>query len=107
MKPIYKYCVLFAALLAAYLLFAVGSYWVPQAPVEHHVVKTLERGDLADDQPRAFLPRLQCRMDNYTDALILNQAYTLRSKDLIDGIMLVPPRDSRQLAAVFQTSLCL
>lgn len=90
MKPIYKYCVLFAALLAAYLLFAVGSYWVPQAPVEHHVVKTLERGDLADDQPRAFLPRLQCRMDNYTDALILNQAYTLRSKDLIDGIMLVP-----------------
>lgn len=84
------YLKVFGLLLAVYLLFAAGSYLVPQRAVESHVVKTIERGDLASDQPRAFLPRLECRMDNYTDALILNQAYTLRSESLIDGTMLLP-----------------
>lgn len=90
MKATLPYLKLFGLLLAAYLLFATGSYLVPQASVERHVVKTLEHGDLSSDQPRAFLPRLQCRMDNYTDALILNQAYTLRSESLVDGVMLLP-----------------
>lgn len=90
MRQTLPYLKAFGLLIAAYLLFAVGSYLVPQASVERHVVKTIERGDLASDQPRAFLPRLQCRMDNFTDALILNQAYTLQAKGLIDGIMLVP-----------------
>lgn len=90
MKVVLPYLRIFGLLLAAYLLFAAGSYLVPQGAVKSHVVKTIERGDLASDQPRAFLPRLECRMDNYTDALILNQAYTLRSEGLVDGIMLLP-----------------
>lgn len=90
MKVAVQYLKLFGLLLAAYLLFAAGSYWMAQAPVKKHVVKTIERGDLASDQPRAFLPRLQCRMDNYTDALILNQAYTMPSENMVNGIMLLP-----------------
>lgn len=90
MKVTLPYLKVFGLLLAAYLFFAAGSYLVPQSAVERHVVRTIECGDLASDKPRAFLPRLQCRMDNYTDALILNQAYTLRSKSFVDGIMLLP-----------------
>ena len=90
MKVTLPYLKVFGLLLAAYLFFAAGSYLVPQSAVERHVVRTIECGDLASDKPRAFLPRLQCRMDNYTDALILNQAYTLRSESLVDGIMLLP-----------------
>ena len=85
-----SYLKVFGWLMALYLLFAAGSWCVPDAPVKYHIAKTIERGDLADDQPRAFLPRLQCRMDNYTDALILNQAYFLRSENLVNGTMLVP-----------------
>lgn len=97
MKVVVQYLKIFGLLLAVYLLFAAGSYWMAQAPVKKHVVKTLERGDLESDQPRAFLPRLQCRMDNYTDALILNQAYTMPSKKLVDGIMLLPRQTCEKL----------
>ena len=90
MKPVYKYSVLFAALLAAYLLFGVGAWLLPDAPVRHHVEKTLAEGDLDSDQPRAFLPRQQCRMDNFTDALILNQTLTMTSESLLDGVLLMP-----------------
>lgn len=85
-----SYLKVFGLLIVLYLLFAAGSWCMPDAPVKYHVAKTIERGDLSDDQPRAFMPRLQCRMDNYTDALILNQAYSLRSENLINGTMLVP-----------------
>lgn len=85
-----RYLKVMACLLAGYLLFAAGAYVMPQRAVERHVVKSLERGDLASDQPRAVLPRVQCRMDNYTDALILNQAVEMRSMNLVDGTLLLP-----------------
>ena len=90
MKTIYKYIAVFVALIGAYLLFGAGAYWMPDSTVRHHVAKTVERGDLASDQPRAFLPQEQCRMDNFTDALILNQAYVMREEGFLSGLMLLP-----------------
>ena len=97
MKSVYKYLLVFAALLAAYLLFGAGAWLMPDRPVERHIQKTLEKGDLASDQPRAFLPVIQCRMDNFTDALILNQARTMSSEGLVDGVLLMPRKSCGKL----------
>lgn len=97
MKAVLPYLKAFFLLLAAYFVFAVGAYLVPQGTVDDHIVNSLNCGDLASDQPRAFLPRLQCRMDNFTDALILNQAHTMRSMSLIDGIMQMPRQTYHKL----------
>ncbi|MBP3763073.1 MAG: hypothetical protein J6I49_04225 [Bacteroidales bacterium] len=91
MKPLYKYLIVFAALICAYLLFGAGAYLMPDGAVQHHVRKTLEHGDLDSDQPRAILPnQLQTRMDNFTDAIILNQAYVMRCESFCSGLLSVP-----------------
>ena len=97
MKPVYKYLIVFAALIVAYLLFGAGAYLMPDSRVVHHIEKTLDEGDLDSDQPRAFLPRQQCRMDNFTDALILNQARTMSSEPLLDGVLLMPRKSCGML----------
>ena len=92
MKATYKYLVVFATLTVVYLLFGAGAWLMPDAPVERHIKRTLDMGDMSSDQPRAFMPLLQCRMDNFTDALILNQVCTMTTEDLVDGTLLVPRR---------------
>lgn len=80
----------FGLLIALYLIFGAGAYLMPDSAVQHHIEKTLDQGDLDSDQPRAFLPRQQCRMDNFTDAIILNQAYVMRVEGFCTGVLLVP-----------------
>ena len=91
MKSLCKYLLVFAAMIVAYLLFGAGAYLMPDGAVQHHVRKTLENGDLSSDQPRAILPnQLQTRMDNFTDAIILNQAYVMRMEGFRTGVLSVP-----------------
>ena len=90
-KPLYRYLIVFVALIATYLLFGAGAYLMPDKAVQKHVRRTLEMGDMREDQPRAILPtRLQTRMDNFTDAIILNQAYVMRIEGFRTGVLLVP-----------------
>ena len=97
MKASLPFLKVFGLLLAVYLLFGAGAWLMPDAPVKHHIQKTLEEGDLDSDQPRVFMPRLQCRMDNFTDALILNQARTMSSEGLVDGVLLMPRKSCGKL----------
>ena len=91
MKPLYKYLIVFAALMAGYLLFGAGAWLMPEKAVQRHVRETLDKGDMDSDQPRAVLPRLmQTRMDNFTDAIILNQAYVMRCEGFRTGVLSVP-----------------
>lgn len=91
MKPLYKYLIVFAALIAGYLLFGAGAWLMPEKAVQRHVRETLDKGDMDSDQPRAVLPRLmQTRMDNFTDAIILNQAYVMRIEGFRTGVLSVP-----------------
>lgn len=91
MKPLYRYLIVFVALIAGYLLFGAGAWLMPDKAVQRHVRQTLERGDLGSDQPRAVLPGLmQTRMDNFTDAIILNQAYVMRCEGFRTGVLSVP-----------------
>lgn len=91
MKALYKYLIVFAALIAGYLLFGAGAWLMPEGAVQRHVQETLSKGDMEEDQPRAVLPHLmQTRMDNFTDAIILNQAYVMRVEGFRTGVLSVP-----------------
>ena len=91
MKPVVRYLVVFAALIAGYLLFGAGAWLMPDQAVQRHVRETLDKGDFDSDQPRAVLPLLpQTRMDNFSDAIILNQAYVMREEGFRTGVLSVP-----------------
>lgn len=88
MRKIYKYVILFFVLLATYLLFMLGSCLLPNAPIRKHVQQSAE--SLPCDYPFGMVEKKACQMDNFTDALILNQAYYVNSDDLRTSMLLVP-----------------
>ena len=94
MKQVLRYLVLFAGLIAAYLLFAVAVTLLPSKPMERHVKQTLEATDLKADFWFAFLYKPAYFMDNFTDALIVNQALCNGRQDMNvwERVMLVPRR---------------
>ena len=92
--PIAQTALVFALLLAAYLSLGLAAYIVPDWRVREHVHKTLYIGDLLSDYPKAIVfedlnIQDSYTLDNFTDALIVNQALMLRSSGL-QGIMLLP-----------------
>lgn len=92
MNKIFKYLLIFCGLIVSYLLFACFSYFVPEDKIKENVRKSVEMGDISSDYPRAIVNKEVCKMDNCTDALILNQVYCLSDFDLFRSIMLVPSR---------------
>lgn len=83
MKAVVPYIKAFAILMAAFWGFALAACLLPDAPVQRHVAYSVTHGDLQIDYPRAIIPREECRMDNFTDALILNQAYMCSRDSLL------------------------
>ena len=49
-------------------------------------------GDIEKDYPRAIVNKEICRMDNYTDAIILNQSYNMTLMSPLTSIMLNPSK---------------
>lgn len=90
MKQVWRYCLVLACLLAGYVLFGVVSQLLPNQPIERHVQRTLDGGDLADDFCFAVVCRPELYMDNFTDALIINQACNGGTDSLWTNVMLVP-----------------
>lgn len=74
MKVVGKYIVVFLGLMGAYLLFGMAGTLVSDRAVERHVKQTLEFTDLKGDFWFAFVCQPNWFMDNFTDALIVNQA---------------------------------
>lgn len=77
----------FLLLVVAYLAFACVACLVPDKPVQEHIYQSVHQGDLQEDYPRAVLPKKQCQMDNFTDALILNQAYRCSKDSLLVSML--------------------
>ncbi len=87
-----QYVAVFVGLIACYLLLAFATNLIPNKPIQKNVVKTVENGDLAADFGFMLVCRPAYYMDNFTDALILNQAYCGGSDDLLTSMLLVPRR---------------
>ena len=89
-RRILLYVILFLALLASYLFFAFLAALVPTTPVRERIAFTLESGDLVRDYPQEGVLDDRCRMDNFTDALILSQAYYIDNDNYGRSMLLVP-----------------
>lgn len=89
MKTALQYLKVFGLLVAAFLAFGFVSCLMPDNIVKRHVWQSVHRGDLENDYPTAILPRKQCKMDNFTDAMILNQAYRMSKDSLLISTLAV------------------
>ncbi len=92
-RTITKYLAVFFGLLAAYLLFGLAANLLPNQPILRHATRTLERGDLQSDFSFVYFCRPAYYLDNFTDALILNQACNGGSQHLLTSILLNPRVD--------------
>lgn len=92
MKRLLVFSFYFLVLIASYLLFGLVGSVMPEKPVERHVEQTVKQHDLESDFWFAFLYQSPYYMDNFTDALIVNQALTngRTELNLWQRMMLVP-----------------
>lgn len=90
LKQPVKYIVTFLVLIVLYLLFAFSAVYLPDGRIKHSVEKSVAMEDIKTDYPRAIVNKEVCRMDTYTDALILNQIYYSSKQDAINTVMMVP-----------------
>lgn len=84
----------FTLLIASYLLLGAVAYVMPDRRVRDHVGETRYIGDLLNDYPKAILftdlhVQDSYTLDCYTEAIIVNQALSLRTEG-IKGILLLP-----------------
>ena len=77
MRNVVKYIVVFIVLIASYCIFAVFSCILPDQAVKCHVKKAAATLFMEGNYPRAIIDEEACRRDNFTDAMILNQIYTI------------------------------
>lgn len=90
-NAIVQYLITFFVLIALYLLFAFSSiYLVPEGRIGKSIEKSVAMGDIKTDYPRAIVNKEVCRMDQYSDALILNQAYCSSRQEALRSVMIVP-----------------
>lgn len=93
-RPWIKYPVVFAALIAAYMLFALVANLLPNAPIIRHTACTIAEDDLQSDFWFVYSYRPAYYLDNFTDALIINQACNGGSDHLLTSMMLNPRSDN-------------
>ena len=87
MKKLVPYCKAFGILIAAYFCFGVLSCMLPDRNIKKHIevsVPTLVKEGL---YPQAVISVDQCQMDNFTDALIMNQIYNIDRKHPVRSAM--------------------
>ena len=92
-RTILTYIALFFGLIIGYLLFAFAANLLPNKPILRHAARTIQHNDLQNDSAFAITCRPPYRMDNYTDALIINQACNGGSSQLLTSMLLIPRVD--------------
>lgn len=90
LKQAIRYTITFFVLIAFYLLFAFSAVYLPDGRIKRSVEKSVTMGDIKTDYPRAIVNKEVCRMDTYTDALILNEIYYSSKQSSVNTVMMVP-----------------
>ncbi len=76
-NPFVRYTILFLLLVASYFTFAVFSAFLPDRAIHRHVDEAAVMLFVAGNYPKALIDEEVCQMDNFTDALILNQIHSI------------------------------
>lgn len=80
MKTVLRYCKTFVLLIAGFFLFAVLSCMIPDQSIKKNIEKSAPQLAAEGLYPMAIIQMKQCQMDNFTDALIMNQIYRIDRK---------------------------
>ena len=89
-KRLLRHAIAFPILIAGYLLFMLLGCMVPDRPVQHNIARSLSPFMHQGDYPYAIFEKPGCKMDNFTDALILNITYNLSADSLKTSLFLNP-----------------
>lgn len=87
MRNIVKYSKVFLLLIAAYFVFGVSSSWLPDKSIKRHIAESAPVIAAEGLYPRLFNDMEQYRMDNFTDALMMNQIYNIDRKHPVKAAM--------------------
>lgn len=87
---IFRYCIVFFLLIAIYFLFMLMSCLMPDKTVQRNIARSVPAFTQQGDYPYAVLDKPECKMDNFTDALILNLAYHVSRDSLKTSLLLNP-----------------
>lgn len=81
------FCKTFAILIVAYFAFAVLSCLLPDRSIKAHIAESAPMMVEEGLYPKAIINMEQCQMDNFTDALIMNQIHSIDRKHPIKSAM--------------------
>ena len=87
MNKFILFCKTFAILIAAYFGFAVLSCLLPDNSIKMHIAESAPKMVEEGLYPQAIIRVEQCQMDNFTDALIMNQMYNIDRKHPVKSAM--------------------
>lgn len=80
MKTVLDYCKVFLLLIAAYFVFGVLSCMLPDEIIKANIKQSAQGLVSEGEYPQGIVELTQCQMDNFTDALIMNQIYMIDRK---------------------------
>ena len=89
MKTVLRYSKVFVLLIAAYFVFGVLSCWLPDKSIKANIEKSAPVLEAEGLYPKAIIHADQCWLDNFTDALIMNQIYNIDRKRPVYAAMKV------------------
>ena len=87
MRNIAKYSKVFLLLIATYFVFGVLSSWLPDKAIKRHIAESAPMIAAEGLYPKLFNNMEQYRMDNFTDALMMNQIYNIDRKHPVKAAM--------------------
>lgn len=87
MNRIILFCKTFVILIVAYFGFAVLSCMLPDKSIKAHIADSAPKMVEEGLYPQAIIRIEQCQMDNFTDALIMNQMYNIDRKHPVKSAM--------------------
>lgn len=89
-KRLLRYCIVFLSLIACYFLFMLLGCLIPDKPVQRNIARSVPVFMHQGDYPCAIIAKPECKMDNFTDALILNMTYHISRDSLKTSLLLNP-----------------
>lgn len=89
MKQILQYVKVFLILIACYILFSLLSCMIPNKIIHKNIERSANKLEREGDYPNVVNPRKEFRLDNFTDAMIINQIYSIDNKHPFESFLLV------------------
>ncbi|HOS15521.1 MAG TPA: hypothetical protein PKX15_00630 [Bacteroidales bacterium] len=89
MKTFLRFAIVLFSLIAIYVLVSVLSCIIPNHKINENIERSAKRLKNQGDYPFAIIPKKSYQMDNFTDAMILNQIHCIDNQHPYKSFVLV------------------